>query len=115
MPIIDMHAAKREREASSPAAMIRAALDYYEEYGHPRVSREYWRTHVPGEDEAPPAELAYWHRAFGEMGRLNERFEGDPFMSDLLCAVYRQFDREYEAARRDPFPLTGNDGGISHE
>lgn len=80
-------------------AMYRAACDFHEAHNPPTVDREYWRTHTPGEDETPQAELDYWEKAANDMAATANSFSNDPFLTGLLVAIFDELDREYRALR----------------
>lgn len=80
-------------------AMYRAACDFHEAHNPPTVDREYWRTHTPGEDETPQAELDYWEKAATDIAATANSFSNDPFLTGLLVAVFDELDREYRALR----------------
>lgn len=66
-------------------AMYRAACNYHEKYTPP----------VVGEDNG----LTYWAAAAEEIGTISKAFNNDPFMIDLLSAVYSELEREYKLLR----------------
>lgn len=79
-------------------AMYRAAFEYHDRHSPPRIDREYWQTHTPGIDDTPQADLDYWDKAAKEIREVSIRFGNDKFMMDLLCGIYDELGREYEAA-----------------
>lgn len=80
-------------------AMYRAACDFHERHNPPTVDREYWRTHTPGEDETPQAELEYWEKATDDITATANGFSNDPFLTGLLVAIFDELEREYRAMR----------------
>lgn len=80
-------------------AMYRAACDFHEAHNPPTVDREYWRTHTPGEDETPQAELDYWEKAVNDIAATANSFSNDPFLTGLLVAIFEELEREYKALR----------------
>ena len=88
-------------------AMYRAAFEYHDWHSPPRIDREYWQTHTPGVDDTPQADLDYWDKAAQDICEVSNHFGNDKFMMDLLCGIYDELGREYEAARRAAVnPLT---------
>ena len=81
--------------------MYRAAFDYQARHNPPEVNREYWKSHEPGSDPPPPEELAYWERAAQDVGQTSAAGGNDPFLMDLLMAVYNEMEREYKAIREE--------------
>jgi len=81
-------------------AMYRAAFEYHDRHSPPRIDREYWQTHTPGIDDTPQADLDYWDKAAQDICEVSNRFGNDKFMMDLLCGIYDELGREYEAARQ---------------
>ena len=81
-------------------AMYRAAFEYHDRHNPPRIDREYWQTHTPGEAEPPQVDLDYWDKAAQDICEVSNRFSNGKFMMDLLAAIYDELGREYEAARR---------------
>lgn len=81
-------------------AMYRAAFEYHDRHNPPRIDREYWQTHTPGEADPPQVDLDYWEKAAQDICEVSNRFGNDKFMMDLLVAIYDELGREYEAARR---------------
>lgn len=81
-------------------AMYRAAFEYHDRHNPPRIDREYWQTHTPGEADPPQVDLDYWDKAAQDICEVSNRFSNDKFMMDLLAAIYDELGREYEAARR---------------
>lgn len=79
----------------------RIAHDYHKAHTPPVVEAEYWRTHTPGEDDIPEAEAQYWIRAAEELGEASAAGECDPFLMDLLSALYVEMEREYKAIREE--------------
>ena len=82
-------------------AMYRAAFDYHKRHTPPPIDADYWRTHTPGSDETPPAELSYWIDAGIEADRICKEFSGDKFMLDLMSDIYADIERQYKAAREE--------------
>lgn len=80
-------------------AMYRAACDFHERHNPPTVDGEYWRTHKPGEDEAPQAELDYWEAVCDDMTATANSLQQDPFLIGLLIAIFEELEREYKALR----------------
>lgn len=80
--------------------MYRAAFEYHDRHNPPRIDREYWQTHTPGEADPPQVDLDYWDKAAQDICEVSNRFSNDKFMMDLLAAIYDELGREYEAARR---------------
>ena len=80
-------------------AMYRAACDFHERHNPPTVDGEYWRTHTPGEDEAPQAELDYWEAVCNDMTATANSLQQDPFLTGLIIAVFEELDREYNALK----------------
>lgn len=81
--------------------LYRAAHDFHKAHTPPVVDKEYWRTHTPGEDDIPEAEAQYWIKAAAELGEAFESGGNDPFLMDLLSALYAEIEREYKAIRED--------------
>ena len=81
-------------------AMYRAAFEYHDRHNPPRIDREYWQTHAPGEADPPQVDLDYWDKAAQDICEVSNRFGNDKFMMDLLAAIYDELGREYDAARR---------------
>lgn len=81
-------------------AMYRAAFEYHDRHNPPRIDREYWQTHTPGEADPPQVDLDYWDKAAQDICEVSNRFSNGKFMMDLLAAIYDELGREYEAARR---------------
>lgn len=81
-------------------AMYRAAFEYHDRHNPPRIDREYWQTHTPGEAEPPQVDLDYWEQAARDICEVSMRFSNDKFLMDLLGAIYDELLREYESARR---------------
>lgn len=81
-------------------AMYRAAFEYHDRHSPPRIDREYWQTHTPGEADPLQVDLDYWDKAAQDICEVSNRFGNDKFMMDLLAAIYDELGREYEAARR---------------
>lgn len=80
-------------------AMYRAACNYHERHNPPKVDSEYWKSHTPGEDETPQAELDYWEEAAYSVSEAASAFQRDPFIIGLLAVVYDELEREYIAKR----------------
>lgn len=80
-------------------AMYRAACDFHEAHNPPTVDREYWRTHTPGEDETPQAELDYWEAVCDDMTATANSLQQDPFLTGLLIAIFEELEREYKALK----------------
>lgn len=81
-------------------AMYRAAFEYHDRHNPPRIDREYWQTHAPGEADPPQVDLDYWDKAAQDICEVSNRFGNDKFMMDLLAAIYDELGREYADARR---------------
>ena len=77
------------------------AHEYHRKHSPPVVDMEYWRTHTPGEDETPEAECEYWIQAAKELGEASYSGGNDPFLMDLLTALYTEIEREYKAIREE--------------
>lgn len=77
-------------------ALYRAACNYHERHNPPKVDSEYWKSHTPGEDETPQAELDYWEEAAISVSETAAAYN-DPFLTGLLLAVYDELEREYKA------------------
>lgn len=90
-------------------AIYRAAFAFHEAHNPPTVDREYWRTHTPGEDMPPQAELDYWENAARDMGAAALTFAGDAFFNGLLIAIYEELEREYKAAQQQAANTTEHD------
>ena len=71
-------------------SMYRAACDFHER--HNLSSRS------AGEDDA------YWERVTDDMTETASRFDGDPFLTALLIAVFEELEREAKAARQAGAP-----------
>lgn len=80
-------------------AMYRAACDFHERHNPPTVDGEYWRTHKPGEDETPQAELDYWEKTVDDMNATANSLQQDPFLTGLIAAIFEELEREYRALR----------------
>ena len=80
-------------------AMYRAACDFHERHNPPTVDGEYWRTHKPGEDETPQAELDYWEKTVDDMAATANSLQQDPFLTNLLVAIFEELEKEYKALR----------------
>lgn len=101
-------APERKREAFTDHSgsrdynkLYRIAHDYHRKHSPPVVEAEYWRTHTPGEDDPPEAECEYWLQAARELGEASESGGNDPFLMDLLTALYTEIEREYKALREE--------------
>ena len=81
-------------------AMYRAACEYHDRHNPPRIDREYWQTHTPGEADPPQVDLDYWDKAAQDICEVSNRFGNDKFIVDLLAAIYDELGREYADARR---------------
>ena len=81
--------------------IYRAAHDYHQRHTPPTVEREYWRTHTPGEDDTPETEAQYWIEAAQDMAETSAAGGNDPFLMDLLTAIYTELEREYKALREE--------------
>jgi len=81
--------------------MYRAAYEYHMRNAPPMVDREYWQSHVPGEADIPRTEEAYWDRANRDMLETCAAHDNNPLLSGLLCAIYDDLMRDYEAGRRE--------------
>lgn len=80
-------------------AMYRAACDFHERYNPPIVDMEYWKSHTPGIDDTPQAELTYWEKLSDDIGATANSFQQDPFLTGLLVAIFEELEREYKALR----------------
>jgi hypothetical protein len=80
-------------------AMYRAACDFHERHNPPTIDGEYWRTHKPGEDEEPQAELDYWENTVEDISATAGGFNNDPFITGLLVAIFEELEREYRALK----------------
>ena len=80
-------------------ALYRVAHDYHVRQNPPTVDREYWQTHIPGEDIPSPAEMEYWKEAAKDMSATAEAYGNDPFLKGLLITVYEELEREYQDLR----------------
>ena len=80
-------------------AMYRAACNFHERHNPPKVDSEYRKSHTPGEDDTPQAELDYWEEAAMDVSETASAFQSDPFLTGLLLAVYEELEREYRALR----------------
>ena len=78
--------------------IYRIVYEYHKGHNPPTVDAEYWRTHRPGEDAAPDIEAEYWNKAAEDISAASAGGK-DPFLMDLLIAVYAELEREYKAAR----------------
>lgn len=81
--------------------LYRVAHDYHKAHTPPVVDKEYWRTHIPGEDETPEAELMYWTQAAEDISKTSAAGNNDPLLMGLLTAVYDEMEREYKAVREE--------------
>lgn len=79
--------------------MYLAACAFHECHSPPIVACEYWRTHTPGADETPQAELDYWEQTAHDMQAEAERHGRDPFFVSLLEAIHAKLAMEYERER----------------
>ena len=79
--------------------LYRAACDFHIAHNPPAVDTEYWRTHQPGVDTPPPAELDYWEKAARDVSGVSARYGNDPFLIGLIVEVYEELEREYKARR----------------
>ena len=79
--------------------LYRAACDFHIAHNPPAVDQEYWRTHQPGVDTPPPAELEYWEKAARDVGEVYLSNGDDPFLIGLLVEVFDELEREYKARR----------------
>lgn len=91
---------KRTSNGQGYNVFYRAAHDYHERHTPPTVDREYWRTHIAGEDEPPKAELDYWEEAATDVSATARAYGNDPFLTGLLVAVYEELTREYTTLKR---------------
>jgi hypothetical protein len=80
-------------------AMYRAACNFHERHNPPTVDKEYWKSHIPGKDETPEAELQYWEKAVEDIGVTAGGFNNDPFLIGLLIAIFEELEREYKAMK----------------
>lgn len=80
-------------------AFYRAACDFHERHNPPTVDVEYWQTHKPGEDETPQAELDYWEKTVDDMAATANSLQQDPFLTNLLVAIFEELEKEYKALR----------------
>ena len=78
----------------------RAAYAFHRRHHPPCVQAEYWSHHLPGQDEPPPQECAYWDRVLRDLQKTAADFAGDPFLTGLLQAAAEELEREYEARKR---------------
>lgn len=90
------------------SAVYRAVYEYHKRHEKPFVDVEYWRTHKPGEDNTPQAELDYWKSVGEEASILCKEFNSDPLMLDFMSAVYAEIDRAYKRAREQAAKREGN-------
>lgn len=67
-------------------SMYRAACDFHERHNLSSQSA--------GQDDA------YWERVTDDMTETVARFDGDPFLTALLIAVFEELEREAKAARQ---------------
>ena len=81
--------------------LYRAAHDFHQRNNPPTVDRDYWRTHTPGIDETPEAELNYWQRLSEDVIATLRAYQEDNFLKGLLIAIYEELEREYKSARID--------------
>ena len=79
--------------------LYRAACDFHIAHNPPAVDTEYWRTHQPGVDLPPPAELDYWEKAARDVSEVYLSNGDDPFLIGLLVEVFDELEREYKARR----------------
>lgn len=79
--------------------MYRAACDFHERNNPPTVDIEYWKSHSPGIDETPQAELDYWEKAVEDMTATANSLQQDPFLTGPLVAIFEELEREYKALR----------------
>lgn len=79
--------------------LYRAAHDFHEKHAPPLVDLEYWKDHRPGVDDAPQAEVDYWTQAAKDVAEITSAHGGDPFLTGLLQAVYKELEREYKTIR----------------
>lgn len=86
----------KRSQPSKLQASYRAAYDFHLRHNPPRVDTAYWRTHTPGIDDPPQAELDYWQEVAEDAARISE---GNPFLSALVSAVIGELEREYNSAR----------------
>lgn len=80
-------------------AMYRAACDFHERNNPPTVDIEYWKSHSPGIDETPQAELDYWEKAVADMTATANSLQQDPFLIGLLMAILEELELEYKAKK----------------
>lgn len=80
-------------------AMYRKAFEYHKRHNPPTVDIEYWKSHSPGIDEAPPVELDYWEKAIEDMAATADSIQQDPFLTNLLVAIFEELEKEYKALR----------------
>ncbi len=86
-------------------AMYRAVFEFHNQHNPPQTDKAYWQQNKPGEADPPQADLDYWAKAAADVAAVSKQFGNDKFIMDLLCAVYDELGREYEAARRQACPL----------
>ena len=79
--------------------LYRAAHDFHKRHNPPVVEREYWETHIAGEDEPPQAEVDYWTEAATDVSTTAKAYNNDPFLTGLLMAIYEELEREYQTLR----------------
>ena len=80
-------------------AMYRKAFEYHKRHNPPTVDIEYWKSHSPGIDEAPPVELDYWEKAIEDMAATADSIQQDPFLTNLLVAIFEELEKEDKALR----------------
>jgi hypothetical protein len=101
-------APERKREAFTDHSggrdynkLYRIAHEYHKRHYPPVVEREYWRTHTPGEDDTPEAELKYWTDIAEDAGKTSAAAGNDELMMSLITAVIDELEREYKAIREE--------------
>ena len=77
-------------------SMYRAAWNLHERHNPPIVDIEYWKSHSPGIDETPQAELDYWERAVEDIAVTAGGFSNDPFITGLLSSILEELERSYK-------------------
>ena len=98
-PAPERPATGRSAPLNTYKKMYRAAWDFHEAHNPPVVDLEYWKTHTPGTDEPPPAELTYWEKTAQDIAETATRYGNDPFIIGLLTTIMDELGREYEKRR----------------
>lgn len=81
--------------------LYRVVHDYHKKHSPPVVDMEYWRTHTPGLDDTPEAELMYWTETAEAAGEISAAGGNDPLLMAFLAAVLDELEREYKALREE--------------